>query len=69
MNDINDFVIEDGVLKKYNGSEEIVKIPNSVSSIGKNVFWGCNNLVITTSDGSYAESYAKENGIKVYYEN
>ena len=89
MSDINDFVIEDGVLIKYKGdSSDVVipdsvisigdgafwsctgltsiEIPSSVSSIGEDAFWGCNdNLVIITSADSYAESYAKENGIKV----
>ena len=44
MSDINDFVIEYGVLKKYNGSEQIVKIPDSVSSIGDFAFSGCTGL-------------------------
>ena len=89
MSDINDFVIENGVLKKYNGSEQVIKVPNSVTSIGEEAFSGCtgltsveipdsvieigedafdgcnDNLVIITSAGSYAEYYAKENGIEV----
>jgi hypothetical protein len=46
MSDINDFVIEDGVLKKYNGSDEIVKIPDIVTSIGDNAFQDCTDLTI-----------------------
>ena len=43
-----------------------IEIPNSVIEIGENAFCDCNdNLVIITSAGSYAEEYAKENGIKV----
>ena len=41
MSGINDFVIKNGVLEKYNGSEQIVKIPNSVISIGNYAFSGC----------------------------
>ena len=35
---MSNFVIEDGVLVKYNGNEEKVIIPDGVISIGKNVF-------------------------------
>ena len=44
MSDINDFVIKDGVLKRYNGSEEIVKIPDGITSIGKGAFSDCKGL-------------------------
>lgn len=35
-----DFVIENGVLKKYNGSDEEVTIPDSVTGIGSQAFKG-----------------------------
>ena len=42
-----------------------VMIPDSVNEIGLEAFEGCNkNLVIYTPKGSYAEKYAKKNGIK-----
>lgn len=40
----SDFVIENGVLTKYNGSGGAVVIPKGVTHIGKNVFWGCTRL-------------------------
>ncbi len=40
-----------------------VTIPDSVTSIGEGAFSGCDNLTICGSKGSYAETYAKENGI------
>ena len=40
-----------------------VKIPDSVTSIDKTAFSDCSNLTIRCSAGSYAETYAKENGI------
>lgn len=40
-----------------------VTIPNSVQSIGNRTFKGCDNLTIKGYTGSYAEQYAKENGI------
>ena len=44
MSNINDFVIENGVLKKYTGSGGDVVIPESVTSIGASAFWGCSSL-------------------------
>ena len=44
MSDINDFVIENGVLKKYNGSEQIIKVPDGVTSIDNFAFNGCTGL-------------------------
>ena len=42
-----------------------ITIPDSVTSIGSWAFDGCDNLTITCPAGSFAETYAKENGIKV----
>ena len=44
MSDINDFVIEDGVLIGYDGDSSDVVIPDSVISIGDFVFEGCKGL-------------------------
>jgi hypothetical protein len=38
-------------------------LPESVTSIGDGVFDGCDALVLTVPAGSYAEQYAKDNGI------
>ena len=42
-----------------------VYIPNSVTEIGENCFGSSKSVVIHTPAGSYAEAYAKENGIPV----
>ena len=39
-------------------------ISSSVTSIGAGAFYGCPNLTLKGPKGSYAEQYAKENGIK-----
>ncbi|MBQ9926116.1 MAG: leucine-rich repeat domain-containing protein, partial [Clostridia bacterium] len=41
----HDFVIENGVLKRYTGSDEEVVIPGSVTIIGEMAFEGCVSLV------------------------
>lgn len=42
---MSDFVIENGILKKYNGTEAIVQIPEGIISIGSDAFRCCNSLV------------------------
>ena len=49
INEINesksdDFIIEAGVLKKYNGNASVVRIPYGVTQIGENAFRGCSSL-------------------------
>ena len=44
-----------------------INIPNSITSIGYNAFDSCINLTIYCEQGSYAETYAKENNIPVIY--
>ena len=43
MSNLNDFVIENGVLKKYKGKDSEVTIPNSVTEIGGSAFFGLHN--------------------------
>lgn len=66
-------MLEDGVesigLFAFRGSglRDIV-IPDSVTQIDKDAFYGCpDNLVIHCDKGSYAETFAKENGIGFDY--
>ena len=52
MSIANDFVIENGVLKKYKGSGGNVVVPEGVTSIGKSAFSGCKSLQsITLPEG------------------
>lgn len=45
-----------------------IRLPSSVTFIEEGTFSNCNeNLVLTVVCGSYAETYAKENGIKYSY--
>jgi len=40
----DDFIIEDGVLTKYNGNGGHVEIPNTVTRIDEKAFYGCETL-------------------------
>ena len=44
MSDLKGFVIENGVLEKYTGSETEVIVPESVTGIGSNAFGWCGTL-------------------------
>ena len=48
MGSTNDFVIENGVLKKYVGPSGEVIIPEGVTSIGNGVFYNRKNLTSVT---------------------
>ena len=48
MSNINDFIIEDGVLKKYVGPGGEVTIPQGVTKINTNAFKGCTTLISVT---------------------
>ena len=45
------------------GNLSRLDVSKNVTYIGENAFSGCSNLVIYTTSGSYAETYAKEHGI------
>ena len=44
-----------------------VRVPSSVTKIGNDAFKGNPGLVLQVEKGSYAETYAKSNGIPVKY--
>ena len=54
MSNINDFIIEDGVLKEYKGEDVNVVIPDGVTSIGNGAFYMCTNIV-TVSMGDFVK--------------
>ena len=51
----HDFVIENGVLTKYNGPGGEVVVPEGVTKIGNGAFSGCTNLTRVTLPVSVAE--------------
>ena len=44
-----------------------ITLPDSVTEIGEEAFQGCNNLTVSVIEGSYAESWCKENGVAYTY--
>ena len=58
---MEDFIIEDGVLKEYVGEESDVVIPDGVTAIGDEAFYGCDmetvfipDSVISIGEGAFA---------------
>lgn len=66
---ITSIVIPAGVTRLGNdtfqdcGNLTMAVIPNSVASLGMDVFAGCKNVTIYGDAGSYAQTYAEQNGI------
>ena len=52
MSNTNDFVIKNGVLKKYKGKGGDVIIPDSVTSFGNKAFYDCTRLTSVTIGNS-----------------
>ncbi|WP_081850001.1 leucine-rich repeat protein [Ruminococcus sp. HUN007] len=48
----SDFEIKNGVLLKYNGTDEIVKIPETVTEIAERAFWSNRNIVAVYIPGT-----------------
>ena len=44
MSKSNDFVIENGVLKEYKGTDADVVIPEGVTKIGDSAFYACQSI-------------------------
>ena len=66
--DLTEVIISEGVKiieDAFDGcsSLEKITIPKSVKEIGDYAFWYCPKVTIYGESGSYAEQYAKENGI------
>ncbi len=55
-------VIEESTFSCCFALEKVV-VPNTVTKIASDAFHGCRNVAIYTMAGSYAESFAKANGI------
>jgi hypothetical protein len=41
---MSDFIIKDGVLKKYTGSDSVVTVPDGVTDIDRDAFKNCTSL-------------------------
>ena len=59
--------IGEGAFKGCSGLTNVT-IPDSVTSIGKNVFDKCGEgFTVTCGEGSYAEAWCRENGVAFVY--
>ena len=63
MNNQNDFIIENGILKKYSGNNDVVTVPEGVVVIGGSAFSRRKNLrrVIIPNSVKKIDSKAFEN--------
>ena len=55
MENTDDFIIKNGTLKKYRGTSSSVVIPNGVTKIDKDAFWGCDSIKSITVPNSVTE--------------
>lgn len=55
MSELNDFIIKEGVLEKYIGAGEEVEIPECITVIGREAFYGCKILKSITIPSSVAK--------------
>lgn len=68
---LKEFLINEGLIhigaEVFKGciSLKCIYIPKSVTYMGENVFEGCEGIVIACEAGSYAEQYARENGLEL----
>ena len=70
---LSSVTLPDGLLKvgvgafQFDESLKHLTIPETVKYIGREAFVGCTGLLLHVVSGSYAEQYAKENGINYTY--
>ena len=55
MSNASDFIIENGVLIKYNGKDSVITIPTDVTEIGTEAFAGKKKIVEITVPGAVAK--------------
>lgn len=62
-NNIDDFIIQNGILIKYDGNNNSVKIPDNVTVIGDNAFANCGylNKIIISANVTKISEYAFAN--------
>ena len=67
MNNAEDFIIRNGILKEYKGQGGDVVIPDGVTSIGDHAFVGCRSLTSITIPHRFAYLFEDYKDLDICY--